>query len=269
MSQIATHSTGPASLALVIRNCPRWPEPIMPSRMRSFAPQTRRAAAVVAAPTIKVLREILFVTSILLPWRMYESLWLQSRDDEGPLHTTNLGFAREGQGQNACRVEFLRINWQPSLSPRIDALRASALRPTRLSALPGRRRNRVTCLLGRSRASFLVLGQAKVYTSLRAIQPSPHIFPSEGTECFAHLLRPNRLGIGEFAVGREHGPEIVCLLIVAGLQSHPSYGSQRVLSQNRNDFRGAQQSHRRGDHGAGLEHAAETRLPRWQGGSRE
>src|SRR5271157_5311603 len=88
----------PASLALVIKYWPRPPVPMMPSRMRSFAPQTRRAAAAVAAPTIKVLREILLVTSILLPWRIYVGLWLQSRDDEEPLHTTNLGLAREGSG---------------------------------------------------------------------------------------------------------------------------------------------------------------------------
>src|SRR5208283_1794330 len=99
MSEIATHSMLPASLALVIKYWPRWPEPMMPSRMRSFAPQTRRAAAAVAAPTIKVLREILFVTSIFLPCGMYDTPLLQRRDDAGQWHKPNSygGLAREGR----------------------------------------------------------------------------------------------------------------------------------------------------------------------------
>src|ERR1019366_4754267 len=95
MSEIATHSMLPASFALVIRYCPRWPEPMMPSRTRSFAPLTRIAAAAVAAPPIKVLREILLVTSIFLPCGIYGSRWLPNRDDKGPPHTTKCygGFA--------------------------------------------------------------------------------------------------------------------------------------------------------------------------------
>src|ERR1019366_2581115 len=95
MSAIATHSMPPASLALDIRYCPRPPEPMMPSRMRSFAPHPRRAAAAVAAPTIKVLREILFVKFVLLSCRKYDAPSCRSRDHDGRLHTTNLGYARE------------------------------------------------------------------------------------------------------------------------------------------------------------------------------
>jgi len=71
-------------LALVIKYCPRWPEPMMPSRTRSFAPQTRSAAAAVAAPTTKVLRDMLFVNSVLLLYGIEGSPLLQRRDDEDP-----------------------------------------------------------------------------------------------------------------------------------------------------------------------------------------
>ena len=115
MSETATQSILPTSLARVIKYCPRWPEPTMPSRIRSLAPQTRRAAAAVAAPTMKALRETCCLMSMYLPGLICTLCLAQRRDDAYRSYTTNTGvrYARDRtgtqkEGRDFCILESRR-----------------------------------------------------------------------------------------------------------------------------------------------------------------
>ena len=110
---------------------------------------------------------MLFVTAILLSCRKYNARLFQSRDDEGYLQTMNLGLAREGSRSKRVPrgnppTQQAGLHFHP-MSKRSLQARSGLVGP---STLPVRRGNRVTSLLGRYDASFLVLGRAEVYTSL-------------------------------------------------------------------------------------------------------
>src|SRR5208337_2471344 len=71
-----------------------------------------------------------------------------------------------GRGQNACRAEFLPIHRQVCAFRMSKRFGRACSGPVGFSTLPVRRRKSITSLLRRLRTSFLLLGRAKVYTSL-------------------------------------------------------------------------------------------------------
>ena len=89
------------------------------------------------------------------------------------------------RGQNACRAEFLPIDWRPELSLPVEAPWVNALRPAEAQGLASPAEGNVASVFRRLRTSFLVLGRGEVYTPLRPIQLALRIFRrGTGLQCW-------------------------------------------------------------------------------------